>query len=277
MVRINFPGSRDDARRVINTVIGQLTGREPDQGGLARGVFLAIGFAALSDIQDDFIRKARGGTGEDGTAWAPLTKEYLAYQRRFGKTEKRDLKKAAGLGAANKLGIGGKDGLLTQPQVDSWWKHYRRFLAVYAARMPLKQAKSAAAATAWNKIKAEGAKTMLEVYGNRQVEILRDTGVLFNSLSPGYLDGSAGSTTYTPPNGEGGDQQIFSPLENGVIVGTNVPYARAHNEGYPKGGIPERRFIPKVVPDTWLNRWAAVAVNATEAAMRHAFLTGGAA
>ena len=45
-----------------------------------------------------------------------------------------------------------------------------------------------------------GAKTKVEVLGGRQVEILRDTGVLFNSLSPGRED--------QPYNGPEATQQV---------------------------------------------------------------------
>ena len=125
------------------------------------------------------------------------------------------------------------------------------------------------------KLKEEGAKTKLEVYGNRQVEILRDTGVLFNSLSPGRLDDAGGSPSYSPPSGDGGDQQIFESLTNGVIVGTNVPYARIHNEGDASKGIPARPIVPKVAPQVWLDRWTNVGMEAVANALRIRFSLGG--
>jgi len=64
-----------------------LIGQHPDEQGIARGVFFALGVAALSDIKSDYVRKARGETGEDGTRWPPLSPKYLAYGRRFGKGE----------------------------------------------------------------------------------------------------------------------------------------------------------------------------------------------
>jgi phage gpG-like protein len=277
MVDIIFRGGRDDARRVIKGLIGQLTGKEPDQGGLARSVFFSLGFAALSDIQADFITKSRGGTGEDGVAWERLSKKYLAYGRRFGPGEQRDLKAAAGLGKQHRHGVGGKGGLLTVDQKKRWNALYRQNIALLAARMEIQYARSMAAAMAWNTIKAEGAKTKLEVYGNRQVDILRDTGVLFNSISPGYFDGTGSTANYQKPSGDGGEQQIFTALTNGIVIGTNVPYARTHQEGDTKRGIPARPFIPKRVPQTWLNRWEGILIQSIQLAAQRAFAMQGAA
>jgi hypothetical protein len=264
MVDLPFGGGKDGARSAILDLIGQLTGREPDRNGLARSVFYAIGFAALSDIQDDFITKSRGGAGADGTTWPPLSPEYLAYQRRFGPGEQAALKKAAGLGKANRFGVGGKGGLLTKQQQKRWNKLFAGNVAQLAARKPLAEAKSIAAAMAWNTIKAEGAKTKLEVYGFRKVDILRDTGILFNSLSPGYFDGNE----YEKPQGEGGEQQVFRALNDGIVIGTNVPYAASHNYGDPKRGIPKRQFLPEVVPAVWQERWTGIGMQAVEIAIR---------
>lgn len=267
-----FRGGREEARRVVRSFIGQLTGREPDQGGLARSVFYTLGFAALSDIQADYITKARGGTGEDGNTWQKLSPEYLAYSRRFGRGEQKELKAAAGLGRENRFGVGGKGGVLTKAQQARWYALYNGYTAALAARHDIGHARSMAAAMAWNKIKDEGAKTKLEVYGNRTVEILRDTGVLFNSIGPGYLDNNA--TEYSKPTSEGGDQQIFTAMTDGIIIGTNVPYARSHNQGDPKRGIPARPFIPEKVPDTWLARWAAAGMSAVSNALGQAMARG---
>ncbi len=258
MVDIPFRGNGNKARAHILSFIGQLTGREPDNAGHAKAVFYAIGFAALSDIQEAFIVKSRGGTGEDGVTWPPLSEAYLAYQRRFAPGEQSALKKAAGLGKGHSYGVGGKGGILTKAQSKRWKKLYGGNLARLAARMEVPDAKGMAAAMAWNTIKAEGARTKLEVFGKRVVAILRDVGILFNSLSPGYFDG----VTYDKPTAEGGEQQVFTALTDGIVIGTNVPYAAAHNYGYPKSGIPKREFLPEVVPQVWLERWAQAGIEA---------------
>ena len=264
MVDIPFRGKRKDVRKTVRSLLAQITGKASDQNGLARSVFYAIGFAALSDVQEAFIVKSRGGTGEDGVTWPPLTKEYLAYGRRFGPGEQAALKRTAGLGKAHHHGVGGKGGILTKSQQARWNKLFAKNTAWLSARHPLPIAKNIAAAMAWKTIKDEGAKTKLEVYGNRVVDVLRDTGVLFNSLSPGYFDGS----DYSKPSGEGGGKQIFTALEDGIVIGTNVPYAASHNYGDPKRGIPKRQFLPEDAPKVWVERWTNVASSALESALR---------
>jgi phage gpG-like protein len=257
---VDFHGNARQAIALIRRVVAQLTGNAPDDGGMARGVFYAIGIAALSDVQEAFIVKSRGGVGEDGIQWPPLSKKYLAYGRRFGPGEQAALKRGAGLGRGHNRGVGGKGGLLTAAQQKHWRQVYARTLAWAMARYDEGKAKSIAAGHAWNVIKAAGAKTKLEVYGNRIVDILRDTGVLFNSLSPGYLEGSG----YTKPTGEGGDQQVFSALRDGIVIGTTVRYAGAHNAGK---GVPKRQIFPERIPAAWARRWAGVGVSAIENAI----------
>ena len=248
---ITFRGARAEAARIVRATVASLVGAARTE--VAQGVFIAVGMAALSDIHADFIRKARGEVGEDGNRWKRLDPKTLAYSRRFGPGEQAALKRAAGLGPANRFAPGNGKGLLTAAELKRWRKYYAMHLGRLAARYPLAQAKAIAAGIAWNKLKEEGAKTKLEVYGNREHEALRDTGVLFNSLSVGSISGSQ----YRKPSKNGGEEQIFEMLENGVVIGTNVAYAKTHNEGDRKRGIPERRFLPKddQVPDVWLDRW----------------------
>ncbi len=260
-----FRGTRQEAVRVINSLRLALTGQGSDDNRIARGVFVAMGLAALSDIQRDFIRKARGDVGEDGVKWAPLQPATLAYSRRFGRGEKTRLKQAAGLNRGHSKGPTGS-GLLNSAQLKSWIKHYRQSLAWLATKHDMRTAKNIAASIAWNKVKAEGAKTMLEVYGNRPHEILRDTGVLLNSLSPGQIGGDGAS--YRKPGGDGGDDQVFELIGNGVIVGTNVGYAATHQNGSTKKNIPARPFLPKKAPVVWIDRWSSVLSKAFEVGLR---------
>lgn len=262
MSTVYFHGGRQEASRVVRALVASLLGKSaPGQAAeLARGVFFSIGFAALSDIQGDFVNKSRGGTGADGETWPPLSEKYLAYGRRFGPGERTALKASAGLGRQHAYAPGGKDGLLSKAELRRWRGIYAHLLARFAVDMPLGEAKAKAAAIAWNRLKASGAKTKLEVFGHREVDILRDTSVLLNSLSMGRLVGSE----YAKPAGDGGEQQIFEPLANGIAVGTRVIYARTHNEGDPKRGIPKRQFIPpsNKIPAAWLSRWADVGMQA---------------
>lgn len=268
---ITFRGGRAEAKRLIRATLASLTGSARSE--VAKAVFIAVGMAALSDIHADFIRKARGQVGEDGNTWPRLSPKTLAYSRRFGPGEQAQLKRAAGLGPANRFAPGGNKGLLTAAELKRWRKYYSMHLARLAARYPLAQAKAIAAGIAWNKLKAEGAKTKLEVYGHREHEALRDTGVLANSLSVGAL---IGSFSYHKPHRDGGEEQIFEILDNGIIVGTNVAYASTHNEGDRKRGIPKRQFIPKEneIPDAWLERWLQAGMRALAHGIDYVMIRG---
>lgn len=272
MSRVYFRGSSEKVREIAYRLAGMLTGNEPDAQNVARGVFLTLGFSALSSIQDDFITKARGGVGADGVQWPPLSPKTLAYSRRFGPGEKAKLKKAAGLGRGHSKGPGGKPGLLNAAQLKRWRQVYGTRLARFLLSMPAGEAKARAAQIAWATVKAEGAKTMLEVFGKRQVDILRDTGVLFNSLSPGELGGSGTAITYIPPSGDGSENQLFQPIANGVIVGTTVAYAESHQNGDPSRNVPARPFLPTGdVPEVWEERWIENANDALAVGARSIF------
>lgn len=269
MAKIYFHGNREQAKQVAIKLRDTLTGGSPDPRGIAKGVFLTLGFLALTDIKDDFIRKASGGTGEDGAKWPPLSREYLAYGRRFGPGEQKKLKDAAGLGRQHRHAPGDKKGLLTAPQLKRWRKLYATYLNRLLLSLPPKEAASRAAQFAWVDIKKEGAQTKINVFGGRTVQILRDTGILLNSLSPGKITGGD-QKEYQKPGRDGGEEQIFETIRNGVVVGTNVPYAAIHNYGQP-GKMPKRQFIPEVVPQVWLDRWAAGAEQALLEAAKLAY------
>ncbi len=84
------------------------------------------------------------------------------------------------------------------------------------------EASGVAAAVAWKTLKSEGAKTRLAVFGGRTVEICRDSGIYFRSLTPGVEDRPSGVAF-----------QIFDVPPGRVIVGTNVPYASRQHQMRP--------------------------------------------
>jgi len=268
MTAIAFNGARNEAARIIRAILASLTGH--DRSEAARAVFIAMGIAALTEIHQDFITKARGGVGADGTVWPRLSPKTLAYHRRFGPGEQSALKQAAGLGRGNRHAPGGKSGLLSAAELKQWRQIYASRLAKFAQSMPLSEAKAKAAAIAWATMKARGAKTKLEVYGHREHEVLRDTGILANSLSVGMISGDS----YQRPMVDGGDQQVFNLLSNGVIVGTNVKYARAHDQGL--NGLPRRPIIPdeSKIPQAWLDHILDAAMRALATAIEYSISRG---
>lgn len=269
MTRIYFHGTREDIRARAVRLRNILAGSEADTHGVARGFLIALGFGCLSDIKTAFIAKARGGTDEMGVRWPKLTPEYLAYGRRFGRGEAMRLKAASGLGKGNRLAPGGKRGLLTAAQLKRWQKIYATRLNRFLHSLPPVEAKARAAQIAWAELKREGAKTKLGVFGHRSVEILRDTGVLFNSLSPGRMSGHGPGASYSKPSGEGGDEQVFDIAAGGVTVGTNVSYAAVHNYGHAsKPKMPRRQFLPdseSQIPDSWWQNWLDLAERSLQA------------
>jgi hypothetical protein len=267
---IYFRGTRQDAKRAIRRTAAMVTGRESDVLNVKRGVALAVGMSALSDIKEAFVVKADGGTGEDGIKWKPLSPAYLAYGRRFGTREQTGLKKASGLGRQHRHGIGANTGLLTKDEKREWQSIFASRLQRFLLTMPPAMAKAKAAAIAWTIMKNRGAQTKLNVFGHRKVQMLRDTGVLLNSLSPGIMSDLGPDAVYQKPSDEGGDKQIFDVLDHGVIVGTNVAYAAAHQYGSKKQGIPARPFLPepKNIPALWWKGWANAANKAMAAGIK---------
>ena len=207
----------------VRQVIAQLPAAARAGGPIADAMMMRVGMAILGRIRAAFVVKARGGTDEGGVRWKPLSPKTIAYSKtrqrgKGGRTrteKKRDAYPSQALNAR---------------QQARWWAVYRRQLAIY------KGDKGHAAAVAWLVLKAEGARTLVDKYGNRPVEILRDTGLLLNSLSPGVAS----------------TERIFRVQPGAVIVGTNRKGALRHHTGIP-GRLPQRRLWP--APDRWPASW----------------------
>lgn len=196
---------------------------------LVRQLQIRVGLAALSLIKEAFVLKARGGTDDTGLRWAPLSPYTIAYSRRHpGVPSKRQRARFA------------PSWILSRQQRRLWWDYYRRFLARY------KGDKAHAAAVSWFVCKEMGFPTMMQTYGNTPVEILRDTGLLLNSLSPATPPDAA---TTSPPQRPA---QVFRLLRGEVVVGTKRKWAGTHHRGIP-GRLPQRRLWPE--PSRWTPRW----------------------
>jgi phage gpG-like protein len=237
-------GGKKYAKHLVRLYVRQLTGQTVDTNGHARAVFYAVGIAALTDIQEAFITKSRGGTDEGGVSWPPLSPAYLAYGRRFGPGEKASSAVASGV--------------MNPGQLSRFNRLVSENIAHLAARVDVAKARKLATDRAWETIRKEERISKIAAYGNRIVDILRDTGRLFNSLTPGYLSG----TEYHPTSLDGADQQIFTALADGIVIGTNVIYAASHNYGDDERGIPKREFLPSDPPSVWLDRWGEIAIQA---------------
>jgi hypothetical protein len=220
-------------RQMVRALPGILNGRIADPTGLVYGLMLRVGMEALSFIKEAFVIKAKGGTDEAGLYWPKLSPKTIAYSRLHpGLNAQR--------AAAKSKGRPGRP-LLTDKQDEQWRTIFASRVHAYEKQgASNKEAKAHAAATAWTVLKANGATTIIDKYGNTQVEILRDKGFLLNSLSPG-TQGPSGD-----PN------QVFRVNPGEVIVGTNRAHAGAHHRGVP-GKVPQRRLWPE--PKDWPKTW----------------------
>lgn len=217
-----------DVLRALRQVPRAASGRRVPTGwgAVTRQLYVRVGLQALDLIQQAFVVKSRGGTDEAGERWQPLAPSTVA--RRNAKPRRRP------------RGTTHPSAALTPKQRQRWWELYKRGLAWF------KGDKAHAAAGAWVKLRAEGgARTLAEKFGLGQVEILRDTGLLKNSLSPGVPPDAAGSS---PPRVK---HQVFRLGRGEVTIGTNRQGAAAHHRGL--GHVPERRLWPRV--SRWPARW----------------------
>lgn len=214
--------TRANVRKIIQKAIDAASGKNGDAHDAAMAMQVRIGMTALAYIKDAFVVKARGGTDASGLSWPPLKKSTIAYSRRH-----------PGVPSPKQRAAFRPSWMLTEKQKARWWAIYRIQLARF------KGDKAAASRNAWAVLKREGAKTLIGVYGDTKVEILRDTGLLLNSLSPGVNPGSV-------------EHQIFQATPGEVIIGTNRKGASAHHNGIP-GRLPQRKLWPD--PDDWPKEW----------------------
>ncbi len=242
MATVYFRGTRADITRIALQLAAVLAGRAPDTHGVARGFMLTLGFAALADIKEAYLVKASGGTDDNGIRWPPLAPATIARRR---------------VGAGDR-----KSSALVQIRERIRKRETTKALKRFRLSLPEAEAQRRAKIVGGLKATRETGRTKVVTLGGRTVEMLRDTGVLLNSLSPGRLTGSGGSVSYSPPSGEGGSEQIFEIGAGEVIVGTNVVYAGTHQRGDRKRNIPQRKVLPDAetpVPQVWWTRWTDLA------------------
>lgn len=238
--KIHFVGSRAKVTDLAYQLAAMIAGRAPDRFDIAKGFLLSIGVAALSDIRYAYEIKAKGGTDAMGIKWPPLAPSTIA-RRRVGPKDK-----------ANDAAIKERQKIADR----EYRKEYEKLRARLSISMTAEQARSRARQIAGMRATRQTGRTKVDVLGNRKVEILRDTGVLMNSLGPGELTIQNGTVTYTSPDSDGGAEQVLELQPGTVIVGTNVAYAGTHQKG--SGHIPRRQILPEnesEVPQAWWDNW----------------------
>lgn len=168
-------------------------------------------FYLFERIRKNYLKKSAGGADEFGTKWKPLDKRTIAYRPIPGQKKTK----------------GGR-GLLTAGENARWKGIFRsQYLRLMAQTGDEAKSKAMAARIAWAIVKSEGAKTKLEVYGNRKVPIGRVTDRLLNSVSPGTM---SGNRYYKRKD------QAFTYSDDGITFGSLVPYSTWFNR--------KRKIIP---------------------------------
>lgn len=193
---------------------------------ITRRALTNVGLAILKKIRDAFIIKSKGGTDESGDRWAPLAPSTIAQR----------LRKKSGLKADKSK----------QAVSDSWRQYYIQGL------MRHKGNKAHAARFAWLKVKAAGHKPIAPRLASN-IDILRDTGLLLRSLSPG----------------ERSPEQVFVVHGGKVILGTTRKGAMAHHKGM-IGKLPQRRLWPS--PQHWSASWKRDIVRAARQGIQDVIL-----
>ena len=239
-ITIHVRATREQVLAILRQVPAIASGHGQSAAGLQQALLIRMGLALLGRIRTAFIAKARGGSDESGLRWPPLKKTTIAYSRRH-----------PGVLFPGKLRAPfAPSWMLTKEQRARWWSVYRSVGGRAPAGAPY-HARGAprgwGAAIAWMVLKREGAKTLLSEYGGTKVEILRDKGLLLNSLSPGVVVGQQALSA--PPKVE---NQVFDLGRGEVIVGTNRKFAATHHRGIP-GRLPQRRLWPE--PSRWPQNW----------------------
>lgn len=180
----------------------------------------AVGAEVLDLVSTAFIKKSAGGTDEAGDRWKPLSPYTVAYRR----------KRPGVLWPPKRRAKLAPSAALNKKQRSRWWAVYYKILAST-------NDKSTAARGAWRVLRAEGATTLMDLYGTAHAMILVESGQLLNSL--------------LPPTGGPRAQQVFRVRGNSVEVGTRRKWAGTHHKG--SGHIPQRRLWPP--PSKWPNSW----------------------
>lgn len=233
--RIDLRMGRADVWRKLQAIARALNN---DTSGLMRRLKLRVGTALLSQVQQDFVRKSHGETGKDGIKWKELKPATIA-RRRVTKDER----KQAGVDERN----------YTKIQQLVYKSAYATNFAKLRLDMPEAAAMVFARQLAKLEVKRAGKKSQVELFGGRKVDILRDTGELLRSFSPGVAAGREADVNFVGPS-EHPDGQIFRIDPDAVTVGSNKkPW---HHQGVP-GRLPSRPFWPLngLIPEAW---WPAI-------------------
>jgi hypothetical protein len=245
--------SRRELHARLRALPRVLSGRMPDPTGAVRGLQLAMGTALLGKVREAYVLKAQGGTDDMGVSWPPLAASTLALRRKVSgaKAVARLAAAYAGLPAHRRRQVR---------------EQYRRLLRLYrddaggaaarrAARGLLRRLRAHLPPSRYKRLEAElraapaAERARRLALAGAHAEVLRDTGRLLNSLSPGVRSAD----------------RVLRAGPGEVVVGSNVAYLKYHQSARPRRRkadgtprLPRRQVLPdagRPVPRAW---WRAV-------------------
>lgn len=244
MSTVRLKLTRREARARVYDVARMLAGRIPDNqsGELARGFALRLGVVTMAFLKEAYVIKARGGIDAAGERWKPLSPVTIARRMEKGRNRpitRRQQRARERVARAELEYRKAKQRILNSPTARKFYENADRQSAVKRKLWNLRQ-------------KLDQAKREYQAAVG-SIEILRDTGRLYNSLSPG-LTGSVlkdGSLDVRP---------------GAAAFGTNVKYAAKHHYG--DGKCPQRRLWPE--PSRWPSSWVNELRRAAASGIRRA-------
>lgn len=261
-MKIAWRGSKADLVARLRELPRTLTGAEPDHSGVVDAAGLRTGGVLLSHIQGAYETKSEGGTDEMGIQWEPLAASTLALRRKVTGA------KSLGKLRATLTALPAHRKRLIQVQRNRLLEVYRNDPGSRAQRRQalrfLKLMQPYLTPSRFKKLTSEikaqkPAKGAALAFSGAFAVILRDTGGLFNSLSP----------TVTADT-------VLAAGPGSITVGSNKTTASGHNlldlhdSAQPRkqkasGGdrLPRRQVLPDaahpIPPQWWADMVAAYA------------------
>ena len=208
--RIYTKLSKDKVTELLKQIPGIVKGEQKDRYGLHNKFWSAVAHSMFTSLSEAFEAKSQGGQDELGNTWEDIDPRTKAYSRPIRRGD-LTARQARANKNPNLLGI------LTPNQYKQWRKIFGSIYHSEKNKIGEEEAKKLAGQIAWAKLKRMGAQTKIDVLGNRDVLILRDTDRLFRSFLPGKLT----TNTYRRYNKD----QVFVVRKGDVEIGTKVEYA----------------------------------------------------
>jgi hypothetical protein len=238
-VAVQTKRSERFVRTVYGSIPAYIDGSVSDTHRIGAIFWSTLTQELFSRIHKSYVIRSEGGSDDLGNRFKPLKKSTIA-QRPIGKGNLSEFgltKKQSGTSFKNRT-----RGLLSPEEDREWKRKYSKVLSQLVMKVSGGKAEKIAAAVAWKHVKALGARTKLEVLGNRDVLIMRVTDRILNSLEPS----NSGDRAYRPRK-----DQLYNQVGSKLEVGTLVEYAKYHNNTRP--------VIPDNI-DPWVNQSVEIAM-----------------